>query len=270
MPGEPGPQVVGSGQDQGPGLVDRPGTFSCGAAPGDHQRADRLHGAVPALRRAAGPAGLGGPGSADRVQRVGLALPAPVLAVRAVHLDDPDAGGCHVPGQARAVAAGPLDPDQGDGPEPGQPAQQPGIAARRSGELPDTEQPADRVQRGGDVHVGMGIHPAGDGACLYNGHSHPFHRLRDGTHPLAVGPVKPWPLIQARQIRPAAPVGARKTGTRPTDRFARQPERRQPIRRSGRDPGSRRYAPATSRSGKPRRKHYPHSPCRLRAFDSNR
>ena len=38
------------------------------------------------------------------------------------------------------------------------------------------------------------------------------------------GPVKPWPLIQARQIRPASPAGARKTGTRPADRFARQPE----------------------------------------------
>ena len=141
VPGEPGPQVIGPGQDQGPGLVDRPGAFSCGAAPGDHQRADRLHGAVPALRRAAGPAGLGGPGSADRVQRVGLALPAAVLPVGAVHLDDPDAGGCHVPGQAGAVAAGPLDPDQGDGPEPGQPAQQPGIAGRRGRELPTPSSP---------------------------------------------------------------------------------------------------------------------------------
>ena len=35
----------------------------------------------------------------------------------------------------------------------------------------------------------------------------------------------------------AALVGARKTGARPTDRFAGQRERRQPIRRSGRDPG---------------------------------
>jgi hypothetical protein len=171
-------------------------------------------------------------------------------------------------GQARAVAAGPLDPDQADRPEPAQPAQQPGIAGCRGRELPDTEQPADRVQRGSDVHAGMSVHPAGDGACLYNGHSHPFHRLRDGTHPLAVGPVKPWPLIQARQIRPAAPVGARKTGTRPTDRFARQPERRQPIRRSGRDPGSRLYAPITSGSGKPRQKHYSHSPCRIGAAES--
>ena len=41
------------------------------------------------------------------------------------------------------------------------------------------------------------------------------------------------------------------------------PKRRQPTRRSGRDPGSRPYAPITSRSGKPHRKHYPHSPCRF-------
>jgi hypothetical protein len=90
--GELGAQVIGPGQDQGPGLVDRPGAFSCGAALGDHQRPDRLHRAVPALGRAAGPAGLRGPGGTDRIQRVGLALPAPVLAVRTVHLDDPDAG----------------------------------------------------------------------------------------------------------------------------------------------------------------------------------
>ena len=41
------------------------------------------------------------------------------------------------------------------------------------------------------------------------------------------------------------------------------PSGRQPIRWPGRDPGPRPYAPVTSRSGKPGRKHYPHSPCRL-------
>src|SRR5690348_11914763 len=34
MPGEPGSQVTGTGQDQGPGLVNGPGAFSGGAAPG--------------------------------------------------------------------------------------------------------------------------------------------------------------------------------------------------------------------------------------------
>ena len=206
-------------------------------------------------------------GRADRVQRVGLALPAAVLAVGAVDLDDPDACCGDVAGQAGAVAAGPFDPDQADRPEPAQPAKQAGVSGRAGRELLHAEQSPDGIQRGGNVHVGVSVHAAGNGACfsasLYDGHSHPFLRLRDGTHPLAAGPVKPWPLIQARQIRPAAPVGARKTGTRPTDRFTRQPERRQRNRRSGRDPGSRPYAPIPSTSGKPRRKHYPHSPCRL-------
>ena len=101
-------------------------------------------------------------------------------------------------------------------------------------------------------------------ACLYDGHSHPFLRLRDGTHPLAVGPVKPWPLIQARQIRPAAPVGARKTWD-PADRSFRKTTRaasaESEVRPGPRLPTLR--AHAQSRSGKPGRKHYPHSPCRI-------
>jgi hypothetical protein len=62
--------------------------------------------------------GLGGPGSNDRIQRIGLALPAPVLPVGTVHLHHPDTAGCHVTGQAGAVAAGAFDPDQASGPEP--------------------------------------------------------------------------------------------------------------------------------------------------------
>jgi hypothetical protein len=111
--------------------------------------------AVPALRRAPGPAGLGGPGGTDRIQRIGLALPATVLTVGTVHFDDPDPGRGDVAGQARAVAARALDADQGDGPEPAQPAQQAGVPGRGGRELPDTEQPADGVQRGRDMHVGV-------------------------------------------------------------------------------------------------------------------
>jgi len=47
--------------------------------------------AVASFRRAAGPAGLGGPGGADRVERVGFALAEAVLPVGPVDLDDPDA-----------------------------------------------------------------------------------------------------------------------------------------------------------------------------------
>jgi len=56
VPGEPGPQVIGAGQEQRPGLVDGLGPLVAGAALGDHQRPDRLHRAVPPLRQPGSPA----------------------------------------------------------------------------------------------------------------------------------------------------------------------------------------------------------------------
>jgi hypothetical protein len=112
----------------------------------------------------------------------GLALPAPVLAVGTVHLHDPDAGRGDVAGQARAVTAGPFDADQAHRAEPAQPRQQPGITGCGGRELGDTEQPAERIERRRHVHVGVSVHAAGDGACLgaclYDGHCHPFLTLR--------------------------------------------------------------------------------------------
>jgi hypothetical protein len=134
---------------------------------GDHQRTDRLDGAVASFGRAAGPARLSGPGSADGVQRVGLALPAAVLAVRAVNLDHADTGRGDMAGQAGAVAAGSFDPDQADGPEPAQPPQEAGVASRAGRELPDAEQPSDGIECGGDMHVGMGACTAGNCTCFY-------------------------------------------------------------------------------------------------------
>jgi hypothetical protein len=99
-------------------LVDR-----AGGALGDHQRPDRLDLDVPAPGRSRCAARQGCPGGADRVQRIGLALAAAVLPVRAVHLDDPDPGGGDVPGQPGAVTAGALNPDQADGAEAMQSAQ---------------------------------------------------------------------------------------------------------------------------------------------------
>ena len=93
---------------------------------------------------------------------IGLALPAPVLPVRAVHLDDPDARRGDVAGQPGAVTAGPFDADQAHGPEPAQPAQQAGVASRGGRELPDAEQPADGIERGGDMRIGVGVHAAGN------------------------------------------------------------------------------------------------------------
>jgi hypothetical protein len=108
------------------------------------------------------------------VEGIGFALPAAVLPVGAVHLDDPDTGRGDVAGQAGSVAAGSFDADQADGPEPAEPAQQAGVAGRSGRELPDAEQPADRIEGSGDVRVCVGVHATGDGACLYDGQCHLF------------------------------------------------------------------------------------------------
>jgi hypothetical protein len=139
-----------------------------------------------------------GPRGADRIEGIGLALTAAVLPVGAIDLDDPDTSRGDITGQSGAVTAGPFDAGHGDGTEPAQPAQQAGIAGRGGGELPGAEQPADRIERGGDMRIRVSIHAAGNcratgnRACFfYDGHCHPFLRLRDGTHPLSIGPVNP-------------------------------------------------------------------------------
>jgi hypothetical protein len=174
VPREAGSQLIGPGHDQRPGLIDRLGSLGAGAALGDHQRPDRLDRAVAAFRCAGSPAGQGGAGGADGVQRVGLALPPAVLSVAAIHLDDPDPGGGHMPGQAGTVTAGPFHPDQVHGPEPAQPTQQTGVAGRGRRELFDAEQPSNRVKRRSDMHVRMGVDTAGHDACFYDGQRHPF------------------------------------------------------------------------------------------------
>src|SRR5206468_6884214 len=147
----------------------------------------------------------------------GLTPTAPVLAVRAVHLHDPDTGGHHVAGQAGAVTAGALDPDQAHSPEPAQPLQQTGIAGQGDRELLDTEQAPDGIQRGGDMHVRTGVHAAGNGACLYDGQCHLFSLVEGMARTCRPpGPANPG-LFPGRQIRPAAPVGAIKTWD-PADR----------------------------------------------------
>jgi hypothetical protein len=141
-------------------------------------------------------------------RRVGFPLAAAVLPVGAVDLDDPDAGRGDVAGQAGAVAAGALDPDQAHGAESAQPAQQPGIADRGDGELPDAEQPADGIQCGGDMGIAMGVYAASNSACLYNGHCHLFSLVEEvaRTH-WPPDPVNPG-LFPGQADQTGTPVGA--------------------------------------------------------------
>jgi hypothetical protein len=69
---------------------------------------------------------------------------------------DRDASRGDVAGQSGAVTASPFDADQARGAEPAQPAQQAGITSRGGRELPDAEQPADGIQRCGDMRIGVG------------------------------------------------------------------------------------------------------------------
>ena len=70
--------------------------------------ADRLHAAVCGLGHSASVAAERGSGRGLGVDGVGLAAPAARLAVRAVRLDDLDAGRGEVPGEARTVGSGAL------------------------------------------------------------------------------------------------------------------------------------------------------------------
>ena len=73
---------------------------------------------------------------------------------------------------------------------------------------------------------------------------------------------EPRPLAQARQIRPAAPVGAVTWG--PADRSSRKTARTASAESEVR-PGPRlpTLRPYPAKTGKPGRKHYPHPPCRV-------
>ena len=177
MPGEPGPQLLGAGHDQRPGLVDRLGPLLAGAALGHHQRPDRLHRPVAAPRRPRRSPGLGGPGRADRIQRIGLALPVPVLPVRAIHLHHPHPGRDQIAGQPGPVAAGALDAGQSEVPETAQPAEQFRVPGCCGGELLHAQQPADRIECSSDMQVSVRVHTASDDARVFyhGGHSRPFH-----------------------------------------------------------------------------------------------
>jgi hypothetical protein len=200
---------------------------------------------------------------------VGFALAAAVLAVGTAGFHDPDTGCGDVAGQAGAVAAGPLDPGQAYGPEPAQPAQEAGVSGRGGRELLDSQQPPDGAGRGSGVHVCVGVHAAGDGACLYDGQGHPFLRLRDGTHPLAAGSVNPG-LFPGRADQAGAAGGCQKTWD-PAGRSFRRTTRAASAEsevRPGPRPLTLRPHQAKTREARPEadkqgQKHYPHPPCRV-------
>ena len=168
-----------------------------------------------------------------------------------------------VPGQAGAVAAGALDADQAHGPEPAQPAQQAGVPGRAWRGTPATpSSPPTGSSAAATCTSAWVSTPPVMAACLLRW-SLPSLSQVEGWHAPAGRRIRePRPLAQAGQIRPAPPVGARRPGPRPTDRFARQPAG---VSRFAGQAGTqaRPYARTTANQRKQGRKHYPHPPCRL-------
>jgi hypothetical protein len=77
--------------------------------PRDQQRSKRLDVAVAALGVTARTARQHRTCGLDRVELVGLPVAAPLLAVRAIHLDDRDTAHREMTGQTRPVGAGAFD-----------------------------------------------------------------------------------------------------------------------------------------------------------------
>src|SRR6266699_3363067 len=101
-----------------------------------------------------------------------------------------------------------------------------------------------------------------------DGHCHPFLWLRDGTHPLAVGPVTPRPLARPdrsdRQRRwvpenlgPGRQVDLKTTRAASADSEVRPGPRPPTLRPHQSKPTE--AAPEAEKQGQ---KHYPHPPCR--------
>jgi hypothetical protein len=145
-------------------LVERGGAGLDRAAAGHAQRPDALHRAGAGLPCAARGAGQHRPGRGDRIDRIGLALSPPGLAVGPAGLDHGQALSGQVAGQAGAAGAGALHPDldqpaeAGQPGQPGQPGQQRPVAGRGRGELGVTEQPPAAVDRGRVLGSAVRVH----------------------------------------------------------------------------------------------------------------
>ena len=149
-------------------LVGGLGAGLDGSTSSDPQQPDRFHLTGPGLRGAGRFTGQDGSSGTDRVGRVGLAVTATMLPVRAGHLEHRDILNSEVPGQTRTPRPGAFDTDGDDLTQGAQPSQQLPIAGRRRRERFGAEHPPDLVERSSDVDVLVRVDAA---ACVTSGGS---------------------------------------------------------------------------------------------------
>ena len=232
---ETAPDLVIGGEAQVAQLVQGGDPLRRRRATGHRQHPDRFNVAAAALRAAQRPTRQRGACRRDGIDRVGLAFPPADLPVRAVDLDHRDPGPVEMAGQCRPIRAGALHTDLLDFAMAAQPADQALIASLGRLERFDAEHPAEVIDHGRHMHLGMGVDTRGHRTCrLYDGHRHPFllHWVqRGGTH-LPGGCREPGP-VGADPDHVPHPTG--ECRLRAGRRIVRETTRRcQPIRESDR------------------------------------
>ena len=166
-----------------PNLVEGLDAHVTSGALGHHQGPDRFDVPVPGLGCSAGPTGLGGPGRLDGIGGVGLAPGPPGLAVLTVDLHDVNAVPAEIPGEAGAVGAGALHPDQGDGSEGAHPNEQLPVAGRRRGKRLHAKKPTKRIEGRRHVDIQVGVDSTRDRTrSFYDGHAIPSFLMVKGWH----------------------------------------------------------------------------------------
>ena len=166
--------AAGSGDEQVAELAQRGGAGLDGAVSGHAELADRLD-------DAGGVLGGSGRFAREHLARSGLSVDGVVLAatrtqmrVRLVDLDHSTALIDQRPGQSRTKRSGGLDTDRGDRAERREPCVGQAVAGTGRRERLSAQYSAERVERRGDVKVGVAVNPA-DHRLLWIWHAEVLH-----------------------------------------------------------------------------------------------
>ena len=168
---EPFAQLIGCGEAEVTDLIQILDAHVTTGATRDEQRPDRLDITIRALRDPRCPTRQRRPPGFDRVDHIGLPLPASQLTVRTINLDHDHTLATQITRETRTVRAGAFHPHPRQFSKAGQPAiQLPETRPRRRERL-HTQHAAGSINCRRDMHIQMGIDSARDQArALYDGH----------------------------------------------------------------------------------------------------
>ena len=179
---QPFAQLIGCGEAEVTDLIQILDAHVTTGATRDEQRPDRLDITIRALRDPRCPTRQRRPPGFDRVDHIGLPLPASQLTVRTINLDHDHTLATQITRETRTVRAGAFHPHPRQFSKAGQPAiQLPETRPRRRERL-HTQHAAGSINCRRDMHIQMGIDSARDRArALYDGHAIPSQSNGQGV-----------------------------------------------------------------------------------------